>query len=318
MKRTLALVSPWLIFVSLLSWPAHAQPKPRLDGIWQGSIDHMPAQIEWDFLVEIAHAAEGHLVGTMDLPAQRMKLHPLQDVKLEGTQVRFSFDRFPGKQNDPENHFLFEGNLSPDGQKITGFFIGRTEGFDLHSPFSLRRTGDAGTERPRGSDPRPVTILSDPGAELRSAFNRDQEKLRLVVLLSPTCGSCLNSAHIVEKYLLDAVHGDSLRVYVVWGTVLGDEKEENAREATVFMADPRVTHYWTGAQQVASLFGRSVKLPETERGWDTFQLFPPGATWDDAPPSPARYWRINRPMPDDLALNGQQLQEQVCSLLKSC
>jgi hypothetical protein len=299
------------------AFPALAETIPHLDGLWQGSIDHMPAQIEWDVLVEIAPSAEGRLVGTMDLPAQRMKLHLLENIKLDGTQVSFEFERFPGQQV-PENRFRFEGQLSSDNQKITGFFLGKAEGYDLHSPFSLKRLGNAGAERPPELKPPSLTVLSDSGDELRSAFNRDKDKLRVVVLLSPTCGSCLNSAHIVEKYLLDAVHDDSLRVYAVWGTALGDEKEENAREATAFLTDPRVTHYWTSSQQVAALFGRALKVQDSLHGWDTFQLFPPGLTWGDTLPAPARFWRINRPMPDELALDGRQLQEQACRSLKSC
>jgi hypothetical protein len=314
---------PFLVAAGLtLGWRASALPTPapagpRADGLWQGSIDHLPGQIEWDFSVELATAADGRLVGTLDIPVQHMKLHPLDHLERDGSKVSFEFERLPGQQV-PENRFRLEGTLSPDGRTMSGVFLGRTQGVELHSPFSLARIGNAGDERPQGATPRPLVTLSDQGDELRTVFNRDRGKLRLVVLLSPTCGSCLNGSHIVEKYVLDAIHDDSLRVYVLWGPMQGDEHREDAVAATVFLADPRVTHYWTGGQQVAAQFARAIKLPAGERAWESLQLFAPGATWGEALPEPIHAWRIDRPEPGDFALNGKRVAQQVCGALPGC
>jgi hypothetical protein len=298
--------------------PAAPAPAARADGLWQGSVDHLPGQIEWDLGVELATAADGRLVGTLDIPVQRMKLHPLDHLSVDGNKVNFEFERLPGQQV-PENRFRLEGTLSPDGQTLSGFFLGRIQGVDLHSPFVLRRIGDAGAERPKSAAAaRPVVALSARGDELRAAFNRDQGKLRLVILLSPTCGSCLNGAHVVEKYVLDAIHDDSLRVYVVWGPMQGDEHRDDAAPATVFLADPRAAHFWTDGQEVAALFARAGKLPAGDRAWESLELFAPGATWGDALPAPVHVWRIDRPEPGDFALNGPHVAQQVCAALPGC
>jgi len=317
LRRTASLAGLAVIISLFAASPAHTDGKPRLDGLWKGVIEHQPAVVEWDFQLEIAAAADGRLVGTLDLPTQRMKQHPLASVTLDGNRIRIEFDRFPGKQVE-ENRFRFEGELSPDSQKITGYFLGRSDGMDVRSPFTLERAANAGDETTQAVKPPPLTVLAGTGDALRDTFNRDKDKLRLVVLISPTCGSCLNSAQIVKRYLLDKVHDDSLRIYVLWGPMLGDEKEADAREATAFLADPRVTHYWTATNTLAAQFGRAVKLPEKELGWDTFQLFSSGATWGEALPTPGHFWHMNKPLPGELVLNGNALREQVCSSLKSC
>lgn len=288
---------------------ARAETKPRLDGLWDGFVMFHPAQIEHDFVVEIAASNEGRLGGTIDVPALHLKFHPLQNIQLEGSKMSFDFGLVPGNP-DPNNHFYFRGDLSADGKKIAGEFSGRSGGQEVRTPFHLERTGEAGDERPQKVK-LPLVVLSDPGDELRAAFNRDKDKIRLVLLLSPTCGACLSSANVIERYVLHTLKDDSIRVYTVWGPMMGDETEEQAREATSYMTDPRVTHFWTKAQTVADQFGRAAALPEKESGWDTYLLYPPGPTWNDAIPSPASYMFINKPLPKEHALDAGKLATQV-------
>lgn len=309
------LVAGLAVLSALAVLPAWGDAKPRLDGIWQGAIVARPAAIELDLLVEIAPNPAGVLVGTLDLPAQRLKFLPLQSIRLDGSQVDLEFDRMPGK-DVPENRFRLHGELSADGQTIHGEFTGRGNGEDMRMPFTLTRTADAGTERPREPKP-PLTRLSEDGSELKQAFNRDKGKARLVLLLSPTCGTCLAAAWVTEKYVLDTVRADSLRVYVVWGPMLGEEKEEDAREATGRIPDPRVTQFWAGSQKVAEQFGRAVKLAPGKPGWETFQLFLPGATWNAEVPPPAHFMHLNLPLPEEQTLDAKKLAEQVRGALPS-
>jgi len=281
---------------------APASTRLRVDGLWEGTIVYQPGQVELDVTVEVSGEP---LVGTIDVPAQDLRFHPLRAVQVDGSKVAFGYDLVPGK-DDPANRFWLRGELAPDGKAIAGEFTGRIHETDLRIPFRLERRGDAGSDRPAAVKP-PLVPLSDRGDELRAAFNRDRDKLRLVMLLSPTCPACLGKAGVTKRYVLDRVKDDGLRVYVVWGPMLGDEKEENARDATALLPDPRVTHFWTATNTVAERFGRAVKLPDGLLGWDTYQLFAPGATWGDAPPAPARFMQMNKPLPDDLLFNGEKL-----------
>jgi hypothetical protein len=279
---------------------------PAVDGLWRGVIVYQPHAVELDVTVEVSGSP---LVGTIDLPAQELKFHPLRTAQLDGTHVALSYDLQLGK-DDPDNRFWLRGTLSPDGKTITGEFSGRVHEADVKAPFTLERTADAGSERPPEVVP-PLHALADDGAELRAAFNRDADKLRLVLLLSPTCPACLAKAFVTEHYVLDTIKDDRVRVYVVWGPMLGDEREENARHATGRLPDPRVTHFWTPDNAVAKLFAAPIQLPKGYLAWDTYQLFDPGVKWNAAVPAPTRFMQMNKPLPDDLLFDGEKLARWV-------
>jgi hypothetical protein len=294
------------------SLPLRATSVPaRADGLWQGYIFLQPAQIEMDVTVEIAPQL---LAGTIDLPVMWLRFHPLQNIQVEGSKVAFDFDRQLDKQ-DPDDVFRFRGEVAPDGKTISGKFTGLYYGMNLDQPFELRRLGEAGSERPVVV--KPPLVVTPAGEELRAAFNRDKDKVRLVLLLSPTCDLCMSSAGIVQKYVLGTIKDDKVAVYTVWGPMYEADREEHAREATVRMPDPRVTHFWTAGQTVAEKFAQAIKAPDGVTGWDTFQLFPPGATWGDSVPAPARYMFMRKPLPEELTLHGEKLAEWVLGYLRA-
>lgn len=120
---------------------------------------------------------------------------------------------------------------------------------------------------------------------------------------------------MVQRYILNRIDDPKLRVYVVWGPMLGGEKEEDAREATALLPDPRTAHYWTGEHALAEALRSTAGLKE-ELAWDTFLLFPPGGRWGDLPPPPAYVMHVGkRALPPDRRLNGEKLFEQVKKLL---
>jgi hypothetical protein len=161
-------------------------PPVRVEGLWEGIILYDPAQVELETTVEIARDAQGKFVGTIDLPSQRMQYHELRDFKVDGRKVSFTFYRNSEKRG-PNSPFVFDGEVSADGRLITGIFTGfynEEKGTD-RVPFSFERIGEPGDERPEPVHP-PVISLSPSGSELRDAFNRDTDAVRLLILLSPT------------------------------------------------------------------------------------------------------------------------------------
>jgi hypothetical protein len=56
---------------------------------------------------------------------------------------------------------------------------------------------------------------------------------------------CTVSARVAQRYALDKLADDRLRVYVVWGPYKERETEADARLAASFIPDPRATHYRT-------------------------------------------------------------------------
>jgi hypothetical protein len=184
----------WRVFICLAACalPLAAQPAReiappvRVEGLWEGMILYDPAQVELETTVEIARDAQGKLVGTIDLPSQRMKYHELRDFKVDGRKVSFTFYRNSEKRG-PNSPFVFDGEISADGRLMAGIFTGfynEEKGTD-RVPFSFERTGEPGDERPEPVAP-PVIPLSPAYSELRDAFNRDADAVRILILISPT------------------------------------------------------------------------------------------------------------------------------------
>ncbi|HVF61865.1 MAG TPA: hypothetical protein VNJ70_18820 [Thermoanaerobaculia bacterium] len=173
-----------------LGWPGGAAaapgapPVPSVEGFWRGVILYQPAEIELEFSVELARDAAGRLVGTIDLPTQRMEFYPLSAVRQEGASVFLQFRR-DSEARGPNAPFDFHGELDAGGQILRGTFVGFYHGDRNRFPFELTRAGAAGMERPEPARP-PVHPLAPGGDELAAAFDRDAGRVRLVMLLSPT------------------------------------------------------------------------------------------------------------------------------------
>lgn len=123
------------------------------------------------------------------------------------------------------------------------------------------------------------------------------------------------SARVVQKYVLDTINDSDLKLYVVWGPMLGGEQEADAEKATAFLPDPRARHFWTPDHGIAEAFAVPLGLGE-ERAWDTFNVYPPGVLWEgEAPPEPAKVMHVGRSLPAQRRLNGKVLAEEVRELL---
>jgi pimeloyl-ACP methyl ester carboxylesterase len=160
---------------------AAAAAQARIEGLWEGVLVQKPGELEADVVVEIARNPDGGLVGTIDVPNQQIQYHPLESVKAEGSKVSFVFSRY----SETAQMMVVSPvtlTLSEDGRTLAGELV---EGGRNRIPLMLERTGEAGSAR-REPPLRPLHILSADGAELKAAFNRDKDKPRLVLLLSPT------------------------------------------------------------------------------------------------------------------------------------
>jgi len=113
---------------------------------------------------------------------------------------------------------------------------------------------------------------------------------------------------------MQQIPDDQLAVYVVWGPMLGEETAADAKEATRHLLDPRVGNFWTPTHTLAAALEPALGLHDT-LAWDTFLLFAPGRRWETAPPVPAYYMHVNKPLPPERRLNGEKLAEQVRKLL---
>ncbi len=60
---------------------------------------------------------------------------------------------------------------------------------------------------------------------LRTQFNQDVGKVRLIVIIDPTCPPCRWGASEIQKQVLETIPSNKLAVYVVWIPVLNFQDE---------------------------------------------------------------------------------------------
>jgi len=137
--------------------------------------------------------------------------------------------------------------------------------------------------RQSGSD-RPYKVIGNSPAVLQAAFNGDAGKVRVLMLVSPTCGVCLRGASEVSEQLVKLEHGKDTRVYVVWVPRL-NAIEKNVPAATRVVAAGWAQQYWDGND----LLGQQYKqvLGWNDDAWDVYFLYGPKARWTgNLPPAP--------------------------------
>lgn len=160
--------------------PLAAASSASPEGLWEGVIFIQRGWLEVELRVELMQGGAAGWAGNADLPSQALQYIPLSQLAVEGRKVSFELHR-PADGAMSAIDGRFEGDLSEDGQMLSGKFREEGKTFD----FALERIGEAGMERPVPAYPD-LQLLADRGDELKELFNREQDRLRLVILLSPT------------------------------------------------------------------------------------------------------------------------------------
>jgi hypothetical protein len=302
MRRDRRFLLLFVTFVigALVCGPARsAQEGAKLEGHWEGAVIYSPATLEVDFSIDLSRDGKGIWTGTMDIPVLGVESVPLQELSVNGSRLAFTY-------RDPQRARTFSGGLAETGDLIQGDSV---EGKSTAS-FELRRVA----RREARSRPA-IHSLSQDGRELATLFNQDQQDVRLLIIVAPTCERCRVGTRMVQRYVLDQIPDPDLRVYVVWLARHKDDTQEAAQKATALLPDPRVTHFWIDNPSVSDLFKPSLGLTEGTV-WDVFLSFAPGLRWMEQPPAPTSYMHmLYEVLPKERQLDGQQLQESLKALL---
>jgi hypothetical protein len=134
---------------------------------------------------------------------------------------------------------------------------------------------------------RPHEQIGAQAQTLRDAFNADVRTVRVVALVSPTCGACLRGASDLQHDVFADIGDARLRGFIVWVPKL-DGREANVDQATHTVADPRASHYWDGAAFLVRSYDTVLGLHQD--AWDVYLLYGPDVRWDGADPPPPTYW----------------------------
>jgi pimeloyl-ACP methyl ester carboxylesterase len=160
--------------------PTPASSAASAEGLWEGEIFIQRGWLEIEMMVELMAGGAAGWAGNADLPTQGLQYVPLSRVSVDGTKVSFEIHR-PAEGAAKALDVRFEGALAEDGRTISGQILEEGKTYE----FALQRIGEAGSERPVPVHPE-LRPLADRGEELKELFNREKDKLRLVLLLSPT------------------------------------------------------------------------------------------------------------------------------------
>ncbi len=131
------------------------------------------------------------------------------------------------------------------------------------------------------------TDIQKGGDPLRTAFNDDAGNVRLVLLVSPTCGFCLEGSLKVQNTILDHESSQTLTPFVVWVPQLGARRQHVASGAAL-VTDKRAQQYWDGTGWLGDAYQQTLGTPGS--AWDVYMLYGRGVRWtEDLPPKPT-YW----------------------------
>lgn len=165
---------------------------------------------------------------------------------------------------------------------------------------------------------KPVRLSAYRTEDLRSEFNKSSNQVRVVALLSPTCGACQHGQRVVESVFSKHKNEPRLRGFVVWLPMLKTDDAGAAGIQAGTFIDSRVAQTWDPARDSGKLLARTLGLKRD--AWDVYLLYAPGVKWTgEAPPVPT-FWmhqlRSDSGADQKVCLNPAVFLKKVASLLR--
>jgi thiol-disulfide isomerase/thioredoxin len=136
-----------------------------------------------------------------------------------------------------------------------------------------------------------MPTLSFEGKAFVEAFNAASDRGRIVVVISPTCGHCLQLASQVNEVLQQYPEA-RLQVFVLWSPFMRTDNRMVALRAAGYLNDPRVQHFWDLWRFGSRIYTEQLKVPPME-AWDMLVFYKPHLQWRERPPEPT-FWMQNR------------------------
>src|SRR5690349_19876861 len=155
---------------------------------------------------------------------------------------------------------------------------------------------------------------------LRARFNEDIGKVRLIVLVDPTCPPCRWGASEIEKQVLETIPSKQLAVYVVWLPVLNFQDEatlqRNGQKESSRVSDSRATHYVDANGFAGRQYSSILNIPYQGPAWDVYLAFSADVRWEDRAPTPTEWMHQGGDGMDRARrLDGRKFAEEIQKLL---
>jgi hypothetical protein len=136
-----------------------------------------------------------------------------------------------------------------------------------------------------------VKPLSFDAKDFKEAFNASAGEPRLVGIFSPSCGHCLRACSELQEILNRHPKG-RLRVFLMWAPFMQRDTLNLAKQATGYLPDERVQHYWDLWRFTSRAYAKQMEIPELH-AWDMFVFYKPHLVWHEIIPEPT-FWMQNR------------------------
>lgn len=166
---------------------------------------------------------------------------------------------------------------------------------------------------------RTLPALDEKLDPLRSQFNQDIGKVRVVVIVDPTCPPCRWGASEIQKDVMETVQSEHLATYVVWIPVLNFQDEptlqKNGLKESARIPDPRATHYIDPRGFSGKAYSPVLNFPYHSPAWDVYLVFSAEARWNEHAPSPTDWMYQGEGFDRARLLDGRRLAEEVRKLL---
>lgn len=169
------------------------------------------------------------------------------------------------------------------------------------------------------ADDHPATRDFDLEAfsELSRSFNAEQGSVRLVALLSASCGYCIKGYRYMRK-LLEDVPDPRLKMLIAWEPMLSGDTRELSLKMAKKEEDPRLVYQaWDPARVTGDTYTEVMSSGDTrwEAGdstaWDVYLLYDSDAVWADDRPTLPGYWQHQGAGTSDLILNYATLKSEI-------
>jgi len=124
--------------------------------------------------------------------------------------------------------------------------------------------------------------------KLMEQFNRSNQKVRVIAILSPTCPECLIGFEMV-KTLLNKFPRDDLIVFLIWIPMLDADSLEAATARSRELSDPRLMQAWDSSRQIGKLIAKTLNLQKT--AWDVYLVYArTEANWNEDGIQSPTFW----------------------------
>lgn len=153
-------------------------------------------------------------------------------------------------------------------------------------------------------------------SQLTDDFNKAKGKVRVVMLVSPTCKVCVHGVNVIRDDVVLKLKDRRLVTFSVFIPMIDGDSKAPAVASGQALSKHGIKSYWDGQKKLGTAFAKAMKAPkELPIVWDTYLVYGPDAVWGKTPPKPSFYMHQLKEN-DPLFLDGKKFRAEIERELK--